>query len=127
MLEEIQSLGSPAQIRLQLALDFRAQVGPCARSVPDRIEGEDHARIHGVHGLPIDRPGSLPVGTHEEDEALAAAAALGFPVVIKPESTDYGTAVTANIHTTAEVRTAFELARKLNPDNISVELIKFTG
>jgi cyanophycin synthetase len=62
------------------------------------------------------REAGLPVPPHHiagtEGEALAAAEALGFPVVIKPESTDFGIAVTADIRTMAEVKTAFELARK---------------
>ena len=62
------------------------------------------------------RDAGLPVPPHHvatsEAEAVAAAGSLGFPVAIKPESTDFGTAVTTNVCSEQEVKTAFQLARK---------------
>ena len=45
------------------------------------------------------------------DSALAAAQQIGWPVVVKPASTDYGIAVTADIGDPAVLRDAFNLAQ----------------
>ena len=67
-------------------------------------------------GAKMMRDAGLPVPPHwaitTEPEAVAAALMIGFPVVIKPESTDFGTAVTTNLRSEQEVRIAFQLARK---------------
>jgi cyanophycin synthetase len=44
------------------------------------------------------------------EAAKAAAAKIGYPVVVKPQSTDHGLAVTTNIGNDAELAVAFEAA-----------------
>ena len=59
------------------------------------------------HGLPA--PEQRAVTTL--DAALRAGSDLGFPVVVKPQSTDYGTAVEAGITSHERLRIAYEAAR----------------
>lgn len=59
-------------------------------------------------GLPV--PKQRTVDTWEM--ARQAAAEIGFPVVIKPQTTDFGTAVETGITTELRLREAFEEARK---------------
>ena len=46
------------------------------------------------------------------ERAKRAAAELGFPVVVKPQSTDFGTAVTTSIVSERQLREAFDEARR---------------
>lgn len=66
----------------------------------------------------------LPAPEHRiaasEDEAAAAAAALGFPVVVKPAGEDQGRGVAAGLRTEAAVRKAWQAARQF-PGRILVE------
>lgn len=58
----------------------------------------------------------LPAPVHrlaaDADEAVAAAQALGYPVVVKPADRDQGRGVTANLRNEAEVRRAWTAARE---------------
>jgi cyanophycin synthetase len=58
----------------------------------------------------------LPAPTNQRvdsvEAALRAAAAIGFPVVIKPTSTDYGTAVSLGVRDEADVRRAYAEAAR---------------
>ena len=75
-----------------------------------------HAAMRKSISARMLREAGLPVPPHHvvttEPEAINAAQTLGFPVVIKPEATDFGTAVTTDLRTEPDVRTAFHLARK---------------
>jgi cyanophycin synthetase len=51
-------------------------------------------------------------------DAARAAEGLGFPVVVKPMSADYGRGVAVGLDTAAEVETAFDNARKFAPQVI---------
>ena len=44
-----------------------------------------------------------------ENQAVAAAEALGYPVVVKPNRSDYGVGVHVKLRSAEEVRTAFQL------------------
>lgn len=63
------------------------------------------------HGLPV--PRNFLVG--DDEGALRAAKALGGPVVVKPERTDFGTAVSVNLTQDADIRRAFAEARRHGP------------
>lgn len=63
------------------------------------------------HGLPVPHNRL----TTDVEGALRAAAALGAPVVVKPERTDFGTAVSVNLSEEADIRRAFEEARRHGP------------
>jgi cyanophycin synthetase len=67
-------------------------------------------------GLPT--PAHRLVGSH--DDALAAACALGFPVVVKPADRDGGVGVAAGLETPEAVKAAFEAARACS-DQVLVE------
>lgn len=57
-------------------------------------------------GLPVPRQRAVA----SVDAALAAAQALGYPVVVKPENTDHGTGVSTGIASPAELRLAYDAA-----------------
>ena len=61
-----------------------------------------------ANGLPA--PHNIVVT--DADAAVRAAHALGLPVVIKPASTDFGTAVNVNLRDERAIRRAFASARK---------------
>ena len=67
-------------------------------------------------GLPV--PAQRSVRTI--DEAVSAAEALGYPVVVKPADRDGGVGVSAGIATQSELRTAFKRASDCSP-NVLVE------
>jgi cyanophycin synthetase len=60
----------------------------------------------------------LPAPAHIEaedaDKAVAAAKRIGFPVVVKPVTMDWGVGVTVGIATDDAVRAAYETARKFD-------------
>src|SRR4051812_9925364 len=58
-------------------------------------------------GVPV--PDGRPVDS--ADDAWAAAQAIGLPVVVKPEDGNQGKGVSVNLHTEADVRTAYAIAR----------------
>jgi len=63
-------------------------------------------------GLPV--PAQIAVWTL--DQAVSAAEALGYPVVVKPADRDGGAGVSAGITTESELHTAFERARSCSPN-----------
>ncbi len=66
----------------------------------------------------------LPVPDHvvvsNEQQAIAAASSLGYPVVIKPADQDGGVAVQADLQSEQELTAAFALARRVS-QNVLVE------
>jgi len=71
--------------------------------------------VMALNGLPV--PKQRTVMTLEA--ARNAANEIGFPVVVKPQSTDYGTAVETGIDNQEDLRLAFEAARRYG--NVLVE------
>lgn len=63
------------------------------------------------NGLPMPRNGVA----FDRNSAIHIARSLGFPVVVKPNTTDFGTAVSVNLRTDAEVAAAFDRARQYGP------------
>jgi len=61
-----------------------------------------------ANGLPV--PKSLLVD--DADAAVRAAHSLGLPVVVKPDATDFGTAVSVELRADEAIRRAFEAAHK---------------
>jgi cyanophycin synthetase len=59
-----------------------------------------------------------------EEEALAALAELGAPVVVKPRDGCQGKGVSLNLRTPAEVLEAFQFATKISPDILVEELFE---
>lgn len=66
------------------------------------------AMVLRSHGLPV--PRQMRVGN--EAEALAAAAQIGYPVVVKPANTDRGLGVGAGLRDADAVRAAYMEARR---------------
>ena len=73
-------------------------------------------KLLGDNGVPV------PKGTvvDDEDEAVDAAKALGWPVVVKPLDASHGRGVLTNIRSEAELRLAFKDAVKFR-DEVIVE------
>ncbi|MFN7136398.1 MAG: cyanophycin synthetase [Thermomonas sp.] len=63
-------------------------------------------------GVPV--PEGRPVDS--ADEAWAAAQEIGLPVVVKPLDGNQGKGVTVNLHTEADIRRAYEVAREFRDD-----------
>ena len=68
------------------------------------------------------RMAGLPVPAHQvarsADEACRIAAALGFPVVVKPAELDQGIGVEAGLQTPDELRQAYQRAARLSPQTL---------
>jgi len=77
------------------------------------------ARHKAVTNALLQRAG-IPVPAHRlvvsADAAVEVAAALGYPVVVKPASQDGGVGVSAGLESEREVRTAFGRAREYATD-----------
>ncbi|CAN5856630.1 cyanophycin synthetase [soil metagenome] len=69
---------------------------------------EETNRILGNLGLPVPRQ-RLVQGV---DDAVEAAEAIGYPVVVKPFNANHGRGITIHITTAEEIRAAFEVARE---------------
>ena len=69
---------------------------------------EETNRILGELGLPVPRQRLV----RTPDAAAAAAARLGYPVVVKPLDANHGRGVSLDLKTDDEVRGAFEKARE---------------
>jgi len=67
--------------------------------------------VLAAHGIPVPRQMNAPT----MEAALAAAKALGFPLVVKPADLDGGIAVTTGIEDEAALERAYELARRHSP------------
>ncbi len=63
-------------------------------------------RLLGDVGLPVPRHRRV----RSTAAAVAAAEALGFPLVVKPLDVSHGRGISLNLHTSAEVERAFEIA-----------------
>src|SRR5690606_28779470 len=87
--------------------------GVAARRARDKLSANALLRQAGI---------PVPEQRHVRNvgEALEAAEALGFPVVVKPTDLDGGIGVSAGLKTQEDVRTAFEKAAK-HSKNILVE------
>ena len=75
-----------------------------------------HLATHKDLAAALLRRQGLPVPPHRRvrsvEEAVRAAAGLGFPVVVKPAATDFGTAVSMNIRDEAALRRAYAAAAR---------------
>jgi cyanophycin synthetase len=69
---------------------------------------EETNRILGNLGLPVPRQ-RLVQGA---EDAVEAAEAIGYPVVVKPFNANHGRGITIHISTPEDVRAAFEVARE---------------
>jgi len=69
---------------------------------------EETNRILGTLGLPV--PAQELV--QSEDEAVAAAARIGYPVVVKPYNANHGRGISIHLTSEAQVRDAFHVARE---------------
>ena len=71
-------------------------------------------------GVPVPQGGVAVTA----DEALAIAADIGFPVVLKPLDGNHGRGVTTNIQTEADLRKAFDFAQDHGDDVIVEQFFK---
>ncbi len=69
---------------------------------------EETNRILGNLGLPVPRQRLV----QREDDAVAAAERIGYPVVVKPFNANHGRGISIHLTTEAQVREAFEVARE---------------
>ncbi|UCE31397.1 MAG: acetate--CoA ligase family protein, partial [Burkholderiales bacterium] len=69
------------------------------------------ADVLRAHGFPVPRQ-ALAV---DADEAVAAAASIGYPVVVKPERADRGLGVSIDLADEPAVRAAFAEANRFGP------------
>ncbi len=68
-------------------------------------------RILAQAGIPVP-PGQI---VEDEEEALAAAVDLGYPVVVKPDNGNQGKGVNLNLTREEDIREACALARRYSP------------
>ncbi len=71
---------------------------------------EETNKILGNLGLPVPRQRLCS----REDDAVRAAEAIGFPVVVKPYNGNHGRGVSLNLRTTEQVRAAFQVAQQIS-------------
>lgn len=78
--------------------------------IATRLSTHKHmaGEIFRSHGLPTPRQALV----RDEATALRAARTIGVPVVVKPASTDFGTAVHLDLRSDDEIRKAFAAARR---------------
>ena len=69
---------------------------------------EETNRILAHLGLPVPRQRLV----QREDDAVAAAERIGYPVVVKPFNANHGRGISIHLMTEEQVRTAFEVARE---------------
>jgi cyanophycin synthetase len=69
---------------------------------------EETNRILANLGLPVPRQRLV----QREDDAVAAAERIGYPVVVKPFNANHGRGITIHVTTEEEVRRAFQVARE---------------
>ena len=69
---------------------------------------EETNRILATLGLPVPRQRLV----QEVEEAVEAAEAVGYPVVIKPFNANHGRGITIHVTTAEDVRAAFAVARE---------------
>src|SRR6476659_758523 len=69
---------------------------------------EETNRILANLGLPVPRQRLV----QREDDAVAAAERVGYPVVVKPFNANHGRGITIHVTTEEEVRRAFQVARE---------------
>jgi cyanophycin synthetase len=69
---------------------------------------EETNRILANLGLPVPRQRLV----QREDDAVAAAERVGYPVVVKPFNANHGRGITIHVTTEDEVRRAFQVARE---------------
>jgi cyanophycin synthetase len=69
---------------------------------------EETNRILAHLGLPVPRQRLV----QRDDDAVAAAERIGYPVVVKPFNANHGRGISIHLTTEEQVRTAFEVARE---------------
>jgi acetyltransferase len=118
-------LETPRDVPIKFSLDkqaLRERFGELAAQAGSEMLDENASKeLLGTYGIPVTLPRLAP----SADEAIAAAAEIGYPVVVKIHSpqithkTDVG-GVRLNLTDAAEVRAAFDQivasARRLRPD-----------
>jgi len=77
------------------------------------------AEVLRAAGLPV--PRHLPA--NDEETALAAAEAIGYPLVVKPADRDLGVGVTVDVRTPEQLSAAFRKASEASPRVLVEELI----
>ena len=99
----------------QLGWGQHLQLIDRSATVADAAIGARVAQDKAVSALFLRRAG-LPAGAHHlvktQDDALAAAQRLGWPVVVKPADRDRGEGVSVNVRDAAALHTAFALAQQ---------------
>lgn len=106
-------------------LGWGAQARLFDRSMTDLDSAIGASLVHNkIKAASILKQAGLPVPIHflvkTTAEASTAAAAIGFPVVLKPADKDRGEGVTVGIDSSEKLSLAFEHALKVSP-NILVE------
>jgi cyanophycin synthetase len=71
---------------------------------------EETNKILGNLGLPVPQQRLCS----REDDAVRAAEAIGFPVVVKPYNGNHGRGVSLNLRATEQVRAAFQVAQQIS-------------
>lgn len=115
---------TPREVPVRFPLDaagLRRQFDDIVSRNGSLLTEDDAKRLLAAYGIPV----SIPTPAATADEAVATAAELGFPVVLKIHSpqithkTDVG-GVVLNLTTAGEVRSAFakitDQAREVRPD-----------
>ena len=74
------------------------------------LASNKHVACELMHGNGLPAPRNFVV--LDQGAAIRAARALGYPVVVKPAMTDFGTAVSINLKSDEAVAAAFERARR---------------
>jgi len=69
---------------------------------------EETNRLLATLGLPVPRQRLV----QREDDAVAAAQRVGYPVVVKPYNANHGRGISIHLTTEEQVRTAFQVARE---------------
>ena len=103
--------GSKARLLLGSSSDATSMIG--VRFAKNKMWATSLLKASGV---PV--PQNIAVAT--EQEALAAAERLGFPVVAKPTDRDHGEGATADLRDPQEVSRAYAKARAVS-ENIMIE------
>lgn len=100
------------QSRLQASISGRTP----SIAVELASDKEETNRLLGNLGLPVPRQELA----HDEDEAVAAAERIGWPVVVKPCDANHGRGISIRLGAAESVRRAFALAREQS-DGVLVE------
>jgi cyanophycin synthetase len=79
-------------------------------SVELASDKEETNKILGQLGLPVPQQRLI----QRDDDAVRAAEAIGYPVVVKPYNGNHGRGVALNLRTPEQVRAAFQVAQQIS-------------